>query len=188
MPADLFYFLSSLPALRWSEKPPMTYARFMAYCTDNLGGDYAKKLSGLQLLPDEAATSPLARQWLDFESYVRNTVAECRKAKLRGQKVTFTPHPTTHLSPGDSKRLEEIMAMASPLERENALDLFRWKYLDDLAAAHFYDVASLEIYTLKLLLLEKQSSRQLEAGQAAFSTLMEEGLKKARAVRTEENG
>lgn len=187
MPADLFYFLSSLPTLRWSEKPPMNHAEFLARCADNLGKEYAKRLTSLQLLPSEEATSPLALQWRDFESFVRNTVAELRKAKLRGQKVTFTPRPTTHLSPGDAKRLEEIMAQSSPLERENALDLFRWKYLDDLASAHFYDFASLEIYALKLLLLDKQASRQFEAGQAAFTTLMEEGLKKARTVRNEEN-
>ena len=186
MPADLFYFISSLPTLRWSEKAPLSYASFMEKCSENMGGDYAQKLAQLQLLPSDEPQSLIARQWLDFEALVRNTIAEFRKAKLRRQNVVFTRHETTHLSPGDSKRLEEIMAIASPLERENALDLFRWKFLDGLAAAHYYDDSLLEIYALKLLLLEKQASRQLAKGQEAFKVLMEAGLQKARDARSEE--
>ena len=185
MSADLFYFLSSLPTLRWSEKAPLTYAGFMESCSEKLGEEYAEKLAQLQLLPKEDATGQIARQWLDFEAFVRNTVGDLRKARMRGQSVIFTRHETTHLSPSDAKRLEEIMGMASPLERENALDLFRWKYLDGLASEHFYDFASLEIYALKLLLLEKQASRQFDQGQASFKTLMEEGLQKARDARKE---
>ena len=186
MPADLFYFISSLPTLRWSEKAPFSYAAFMEKCTENLGRDYAQKLAQLQLLPSDEPKSLIARQWLDFEAFVRNTVGEFRKAKLRRQNIVFTRHETSHLSPGDIKRLEEIMALHSPLERENALDLFRWKYLDDLAAAHFYDDSILEIYALKLLLLEKQASRQLARGQEAFKALTEAGLQKAQEVRREE--
>ena len=186
MPADLFYFISTLPTLRWSEKAPLSYANFMERCSENFGSDYAQKLAQLQLLPSEEPKSLVARQWLDFEAFVRNTVAEFRKAKLRRQNVVFTRHETSHLSPGDVKRIEEIMAIHSPLERENALDLFRWKYLDDLAAAHFYDDSLLEIYALKLLLLEKQASRQLAQGKEAFKAPMEDGLQKARDVRREE--
>lgn len=186
MPADLFYFISTLPTLRWSEKAPLSYANFMEKCAENMGGDYAQRLALLQLLPSEEPKSLIARQWLEFEAFVRNTVAEIRKAKLRRQNIVFTRHETSHLSPSDAKRIEEIMAIASPLERENALDLFRWKYLDDLAAAHFYDDSILEIYALKLLLLEKQASRQLAKGQEAFTVLMETGLQKARDVRREE--
>ena len=186
MPADLFYFISTLPTLRWSEKAPLSYANFLERCSENFGSDYAQKLAQLQLLPSEEPKSLVARQWLDFEAFVRNTVAEIRKAKLRRQNIVFTRHETSHLSPSDAKRLEEIMSIASPLERENALDLFRWKYLEELTSAHFYDDSILEIYALKLLLLEKQASRQLAKGQEAFKTLMEAGLQKARDVRREE--
>ena len=172
--------------MRWSEKAPLSYANFMERCAENLGDDYAQKLSLLQLLPSETPKSLISRQWLEFEAFVRNTVAEFRKTKLRRQNVVFTRHETSHLSPSDAKRIEEIMAINSPLERENALDLFRWKYLDDLAATHFYDDSLLEIYALKLLLLEKQASRQLVQGQKAFATLMETGLQKAREVRRED--
>ena len=186
MPADLFYFISSLPNLRWSEKAPLSYANFLERCSENFGSDYAQNLTRLQLLPSENPQSLIARQWLDFEAFLRNTVAEFRKAKLRRQNVVFTRHETSHLSPSDVKRIEEIMAIHSPLERENALDLFRWKYLEELTSAHFYDDSLLEIYALKLLLLEKQASRQLAKGQEAFTVLMEAGLQKAREVRHEE--
>ena len=185
MPADLFYFLSSLPTLRWNEKPPLTHAQFLERCEESLGKKYALLLGQLELLPNESARSTVARQWQDFEYFVRNTLAGLRKARLRVSNVLISHHESPHLSPGDSKRLEEIFAMPTPLERENALDAFRWSFLENLAANHYFDQGSLEIYSLKLKLLEKLASRELASGQAAFGSLMEAGLQKAREARRE---
>lgn len=187
MAADLFYFISSLPALSQGEKPSCTYQDFIARCSENFGDDIAKRLKALQLLPLKPVhnSSEVAVAWYEFEAFLRNTVAEIRKARLRGSQLNFTKRETPHLSPGDAKHIEDIMAMQSPLDRENALDVFRFHFLEELEAEHFFDIPALEIYAIKLLILEKQFSRQIERGSEEFTKLMEAGLQAARNVRTE---
>ena len=189
MAADLFYFISSLPTLRWGEKAPFTYRQFMDRCRVELGESASEKLSKLRLMPmdDQEKQSGIPSKWHEFEAFVRNTVADMRRARLRKGTAHFVRRDTSWLSPGDTKRIEDIMAIQSPLERENALDLFRWKYLDDISSSHFFDFSALEVYAIRLLLQEKQAFRQLEPGRTAFMSMIEDGLKKARERRVELN-
>lgn len=186
--ADFFYFLSSLPMLRWGEKPPMSYDRFMAQCRSLLGDELSDEIAALQLVPCEIrdGMSPVAKAWNGFETFLRNTVGGIRKNRMRKSNTVMTRHETDYISSLDAKRLEEILSNASPLERENALDNFRWKFLDGIALQHAYSRGAVEIYAIRLLLLEKQASRQYEAGRAAFDKLMNAGLEKALNVRTTE--
>ncbi len=186
--ADFFYFLSSLPMPRWGEKPPMSYDRFIALCRSQLGDKLSDEVAALQLVPCENrdGMSPVAEAWNRFETFLRNTVGGIRKSRMRKSKTVMTKHETDYLSSLDAKRIEEILSIASPLERENALDNFRWKFLDGIETQHAYSKGAVEIYALRLLLLEKQASRQYEAGRAAFDKLMNAGFEKALNVRTTE--
>lgn len=185
MPADLFYFISSLPTLRWGEKPPFSYEDFMAKCRTDLGADIADCLEKLRLVPldDVCHASDTGNLWHDFEAYIRNNVAEIRQVKLRRGASMFVHRNTPRLSPGDRKRVEEIMALQSPKERELALDKMRWQYLDELSAGHFFDIRALEVYTLRLLLQNKQTSWQPKAGRAVFTQILEKGFAQAREKR-----
>ncbi|MBQ7652709.1 MAG: hypothetical protein IJS15_17255 [Victivallales bacterium] len=186
--ADYFYFLSSLPMLRWGEKPPVSHERFLALCQELLGDELSSAIGSLQLLPDEArkSMSPVASAWHEFETFLRNTTGNIRRNRMRKSGAVMTIHETDYISAIEAKRIEEILAIASPLERENALDSLRWKFLDGLEAKHTYSKGAVEIYALRLLLLEKQASRQYETGKAAFDRLMEDGLEKAIKARTTE--
>ena len=188
--ADFFYFLSSLPTLRWGEKPPMAHDRFMAQCRELLGDKLADEIGALRLLPEAKrdGLSPVAAAWYDFETFLRNTTGAIRKNRVRKSNLVMTMHKTSHFSALDTKRIEEIMSMASPLERENALDGFRWSFLEGLSTQYAFSKGAAEIYAIKLLLLEKQESRQYEAGKTAFDKLMNAGFDKAVKVRTTEEG
>jgi len=185
MAKDLFYFISSLPSLRWGEKPAVGSRQFLDHCREELGEKPAAVLESLTLCPEGAqeGQTDVARRWSDYETFVRNTLAELRSAKTFKGQVAVKQRHTSHLSPSDVKRLEDVMAMTSPLERESALDQLRWTCLEEIGAGHYFDLGAIEVYVLKLMLLEKQSSRQLEAGRAAFQELMESGLSQARQAR-----
>ena len=186
--ADYFYFLSSLPMLRWGEKPPVSHERFITLCKELLGDELASEISSLQLLPDDAqkGMSPVVAAWHDFETFLRNTTGNIRKNRMRKANTVMTTHETPYLSAIEAKRIEEILSIASPLERENALDSLRWRFLDGLESQQTFGKAKVQIYALRLLLLEKQASRQYETGKAAFDKLMNAGLEKALNVRTTE--
>ena len=61
--SDLYYFLSSLPLLRWGEKPPMTYADFLFKCREALGEGKSDWLTQVSLTLDEAPKTALAAHW-----------------------------------------------------------------------------------------------------------------------------
>ena len=185
MTGDLFYFIAALPSLRWGERPPCTSASFLEKCREEFGAQACRCLEGLTLVPDTTRppATRIQAEWMDFEVFTRNTVADIRRMKLRRQGGPQQKRPTGILSPAWTKRIEEIMAMPSPAERENALDKFRWAYLEDLSSAHYFDFSLLELYLLKLLLLEKQASRNMEAGRKAFDSIMEKGLAGAEDAR-----
>lgn len=186
--ADFFYFMSSLPMLRWGEKPSISYGKFIDQCRSLLADGLASEIAELKLLPGDSTQgmSPVALAWHDFEVFLRNTVGAIRRNRMRKANAVLSIHGTGYLSSMDIRKLEEIMALQSPLERENALDLFRWRFLDGISGDFAYSRGAVEIYALRLLLLEKQTSRQYEAGKAAFDSMMEAGFQKALGARTTE--
>ena len=180
---DLNYYISSLPMLKWGEKPSTAYCDFMEQTRLLLGDDVAKRLSALQLVP-QRCDDAIGRAWAEFETFLRNVTSVARQAKLR-RAERFTAKETRFSSVLTEHRLQEIMQMPSALEREMQLDKVRWDFLEGLAVGHRADMAGLEIYALKLLLLEKIHSRQLQAGQELFSQMVDAGLKQAETARIE---
>ncbi|HQC53739.1 MAG TPA: DUF2764 family protein [Lentisphaeria bacterium] len=179
MPADLFYFISSLPALRWGEKPPLRYDAFLTACQEQLGPELTAQLKAISLIPGGQPASTTLAAWEDWETYLRNAIAESRAAKLRKNAAAWL-RAGNGLYPGDRKRLEDALNQPTPRDREQAIDLLRWQQLEHLAAMHQFDVAALELYTLKLLLSEKHAGRNLDAGKKAYQQLVEQGLNQAK--------
>ncbi|HOG49926.1 MAG TPA: DUF2764 family protein [Lentisphaeria bacterium] len=178
MIGDLFYFLSSLPLLRWGEKPPMSYADFLGKCREALGDGKADWLAKVSLTLDDAPTTALAARWQVKETFLRNVLAEIRASRRR-QNAERWLRPTPVLSSGERKRIENAMSQATTWRREEALDHLRWQYLDDLSVGYAFDTTTLEIYAMRLRLLEKQHSRQAEPGREAFAAIVTAGVEQA---------
>jgi TfoX/Sxy family transcriptional regulator of competence genes len=185
MPADLYYFISSLPSLRWGEKPSLGYEDFIAACEEWLGSKMSAHLKSLELMPATDGSKPQSKviaAWQDWEIYLRNAIAELRAAKLH-KKATEWLRDGAGLYPGDRKRLEDAFNQPTPRDRERAIDAMRWQQLEQLGAQHFFDVSTLELYTMKLLLSEKQVGRNLERGSKAYQELVEQGIEQAHEQR-----
>ena len=183
---DLNSFISSLPMLTWGEKPKLEYQAFIAQCQELLGKAVAERLARFQLTPSSGTpVDSIESSWREFETFLRNVTAQLRQAKIRRGGERYENHATRYFSVLSEHRLQEIMQAASPLERESQMDRIRWEYLDSLSVGHRADVEGLELYALRLLLLEKMHSRQLQEGQRLFSELVEIGLGEAEAHRQE---
>ena len=186
MAVDLFYYLSTLPYLRPGDPPPMGSAEFLARCRASLTPDLADAVAQAALLPSAKGNSTeTMRRWFAFETFLRNSVATIRLAKYQRSGLTFTPRDTNYLSPALRKQVEDALALSTPPERENALDMVRWRYLDEMESGHSFDQTLLEIYALRLLLLEKQASRNLKDGKSAFDAILQDGLNQAQANRVD---
>jgi hypothetical protein len=68
-------------------------------------------------------------------------------------------------------------AVRQAISNENALDAelsllsLKWKYLDEIAALHYFDVEALLSYAVKLQLLKRKSLFTKEEGNAEFKRL-----------------
>ena len=183
MSADLFYFMASLPALRLEGQASITCPRFLQQCRDLLDEKIADRLEKIFLTPDN--TEPVdetVAQWYAFEAYLRNTLAELRRVRLK-----LPPEDTGRKSREQlysyRKRIEDAMALTSPLARENTLDALRFAFLEELEVGHYFDLPKLELYFLKLLILDKRSSRKLPEGRSTFDKLLEAGFTQANEHR-----
>ena len=184
---DLNYFISSLPMLLWGEKPRLEYAAFISQCRELLDKSIAERVQHLQLLPgNEASQDTIATAWREFETFLRNVTSQIRQAKYRRGGERFENHATRYFSVLSEHRLQEIMQLTSPVERESQLDRIRWEFLDTLSVGHRADIEGLELYALRLMLLEKIHSRQLQAGKELFTEMVDAGLAEAEARRLEE--
>jgi len=184
---DLHYFASSLPMLVWGERPALTHAVFLSRCRELLNPAIVLQLEMCVLLPGGPGTDAVLRAWFEFETFLRNTTALMRQSKLKRGGERFVPHDTRFFSVMTEHRLQEVMQMNSPVERETQLDRVRWDFLEGLCVGHRADIEGLELYALKLLLLERIQSRRPEAGKARFSEMVDDGLAQAAGKRSEEN-
>ncbi len=186
MASDFFYFISSLPLLRFGEKSVLTYGTFLSRSMDCLSEPEVAVLDSLQLCPPPQAVSalPVIEQWYSEETYLRNLVAGYR-ARSRKQDSGRWQRDSSEYSAQLIKRIEEIMALPNAWEKEQALDLIRWQRLDELGAGHLFDFPTVIVYALRLLILEKRRRREEEAGSRFAAVLVEAGQEQAAKQRVD---
>lgn len=167
--AEYYYLVSSLPELAPEAEPSERMDAFMESCGDWLSVGEMAILSSLSLTPellsDETTemTDTIAL-WYDWETCLRNRIVRQRSGS--GQEMEMVLRYECDYYSEIESGVMEAWAQPDPKERERALDLLRWRYLDHLEGGHYFDFARLCIYKLKLMLREKWRFRQVEPGLA----------------------
>ena len=93
-------------------------------------------------------------KWITFDTALRNETARIRAGKRHIEAAIYL-RPDTY--PGPSLAPVVAAATLSPsfLEGEKVLDEARWKMLDELSIAHYFDLDALITYAYKLLILHR---------------------------------
>ena len=170
--------------LKRGEAPAISHRQLLESCRNMLSPHDADAIQALTLdVTGEPCSSTLctARQWRDFETLLRNTAAKIRGAKLH--RADVPQKPTDSISQYTRHQVEEAFALPSPAERESVIDTLRWQFLEGLEHDHLYDLDAIAIYALKLLLIERTASRNLEDGMKIHGQLVENGIQQAENVR-----
>lgn len=179
MMAEYYYLVSSLPFLRFSERPPLTYSQFLEQCEIWPGKEAFAQLQcarvDIENIPVEGIRNESLKQWILFENSLRNQLV-----KLRAQRLGVQPeaHMRRDLpwDPSVVARLSEVLKERSPFEAELALLEMRWQFLTHQEAGHYFDLDALVIYALKLQLLERSMRFDPEAGKRVLQKIIEENL------------
>lgn len=156
--ADFYpYLLSSLPSLQFGMKPPFSCEQFLEACHRFIP---EKDYQILRTLPQPEHYSERGRRhnfierWIRFDTSLRNEMVKVRAGRRHIDAESYL-RPVTY--PGSSPAPIVAAATVSPslLEGERVLDETRWKTLDELAKAHYFDLDALISYAYKLQILHR---------------------------------
>lgn len=178
-----YYLISSLPMLRFGDRPPMDSATFLAGAREHLDAGRMARLEAVSLVPDAVDLGEgVAAEWRAWETYVRNILVRHRAKSP--EAVHHWHRPEADVFPGIRRQVEEAVEYDNPLQREHALDELRWRMLDGLRPTHEFDFEALVLYRLQLLLAEKWSGRDSVAGMDSLNRLVDKLEEEAVSHRT----
>ncbi|MFA5287218.1 MAG: DUF2764 family protein [Candidatus Omnitrophota bacterium] len=151
------YLVSSLPTLVFGVKPPFSFEVFIQKCESLIPDKeigIIKRISsqGAFALQDEG--SEVLKKWKYFDINLRNELVKVRAARKKVDPLKYLRH--------DEYSDPQIVHIASLslrnhqiFEAERALDLERWRLLDELSFGRYFDFDTLIIYALKLNILDR---------------------------------
>jgi len=187
---NLFFSLvSSLPLLKMTEAPLVSYGKFMSDCTGSIDAKNLGLLRRFSLVPgvlpgqkpqDADQDSPdaleefirefpkgsLAREYLGFETALRHSAMKLRAAKL-GAAFAIPKPGHIFFDPEADRAVRAAFAAPNPVERERILDTARWAKLDELEAKNRtrFNFDTVCAYSIRIQIAEKWAART--AGNAA---------------------
>lgn len=179
-----YYLVASLPHLKFGAAPRLTPGEFLRRCAAQISPAHYRILAEVELFQAQPAKTGLALldRWHDRERTLRNALAVVRAKRLgvtaAGHLRDFRPDP----------RLAEIarhlLALDSPLAADEDLDRVRWRFLEDLAFGHHFDLETLVVYLLKLRILERRARFDPAVGAALLDRMLAQGAERGRDAFT----
>lgn len=144
-------------------------------CKDWLRADQLAILEATSLQPraDQPANALLSR-WTVFESGIRNELVRARAARLKKDAAPYLVLDNSGVEykvfAAIAEGTKAAVAESSPLSAEVVLNKLRWTYIEELGVGHFFDLEALQVYYLKLQILERRKQFARELGEERFST------------------
>ena len=181
--------VSSLPLLRMTDAPLVSYGKFMSDCEGMIDAKHLDLLRRFSLVPglrpgekpqDAAPDDPgaleafieefpegsLAREYLLFESALRHSAMKLRAAKL-GAAFSAPKPGHVFFDPEADRMVRAAFAAPNPVERERILDTARWNKLDELEVKNRtpFNFDTVCAYSIRIQIAEKWAARS--AGNSA---------------------
>jgi len=190
-----YYLVSQLPYLMFGQRPPMSSEAFRELARPLLSGQDAALLDLVSLdpqPPEDAGAGPsyadslppcgsdFIDQWREWERVLRLNLAKHRSVKTKREgAVTVDPPGFPVDAAGTAGKA--MLVEDSPLEGEVLLDRARWVAIEFFQGLDYFDRSIIYAYLLKLMILERHASFQVETGFAEYKSLYNAILESAAA-------
>ncbi len=155
------------------ESPPeMSVDEFLDICGEQLSArDFRILKRLLESTPDTVGGSAFANAWRDKETQLRNAIVKIRAARLQVNAEPFLKD-TEETATDATRAAEEAFNKKSPLDREMALDHFRWQQIEELAGFDPFTAKAVFAYGLKFKLAKRWSDMGREQGEKLTEDLL----------------
>ena len=184
-----FSLVSSLPILKMTEAPLVSYGKFMSDCEGMIDAKKLDLLRRFSLVPGvlpgqkphnaaqddpdaleafigEFPKGSLAQEYLRFETALRHSAMKIRAAKL-GPAFAAPKPGHVFFDPEADRMVRAAFSAPNPVERERILDTARWNKLDELEAKNLtrFNFDTVCAYSIRIQIAEKWTARN--AGNSA---------------------
>jgi hypothetical protein len=165
-----WYLVSSLPYLRFGEKPVISCSALLAACGSWLKEEELVVLRAAVENRDPASGC-VAANWWNGEVQLRNAVVRVR-AKNRSADASRFLLPHEGFSVSIERMVTDAFTRANPLELEADLDRARWVLADELALTAPYGFAGILAFAVKLRIAERWAGFDEEKGRNKVEELI----------------
>jgi hypothetical protein len=143
--------------LTFGAKLPFSFEAFIQKCRSLIPDEETEVIrrissQGAFSLEDEG--SEVLKKWKDFDIALRNELVKVRAARKKIDPLKYLRHDE-YFEPQIVHIASLSLRNPSIFDAEKALDLERWRLLDELSYGRYFDFDTLIIYALKLLILER---------------------------------
>lgn len=180
----LEYLMSSLPNLSFqnTNEAQQRVLRLLR----NYAGQAAEKWTPIEILDHEAQKFLPAAAFSLFQQIQLNHIHEADFRKTNSQVLSAFSAFMYELKkdlqarrqpPGEGEKksvnnqLEELIGEGTPLDKEIRIMQYQWDKLEDLSAGQFANFEALVTYKIKLMILLRWWSFQLDKGLANFNRM-----------------
>ncbi len=156
MGSAYYYFIASLPVISFDGKMPMSVETFRDDCRRLLSEKDHALVETIWATEETPATTgnDLLNIWNRFEHALRNELTWHRADRLNKDPLKYLRGPRT-LGILFADEVNRIFKMEDLWEAEKAINKMKWRFLEDLATGHYFDIEFLLIYALQLKLLAR---------------------------------
>jgi len=166
-----YYLVASLPGLIFSAPASFNRAVFLDECRRHLSPADMAELDALVGARRLEVSMRFSREWLNSEGQLRNAIARTRALRAGvDEKKYLKSHEGYRMDV--EAAVDDAYSRPNPMERELALDRFRWNLADELSAGDPFGLSAVLSYAVKLGINEHWQSLTPELGLQRFEELV----------------
>jgi hypothetical protein len=168
---NTYFLFASLPMVSLDDPPMLTVREFRERCATQLSATDMRLVDALLGPLPERHPHPFVRRWIDSETELRNALVKARAGRLGTDPE---PYLRGEASPGPEaeRAVAEAYTQKTPLDRERALDRYRWTQAESLGGFDPFAGRGFLAYALKLKLARRWAVIDREAGEKRAAELM----------------
>lgn len=166
-----YYLVASLPWLTFSLPARLTKKDFLDECRRQLRPVDMAELEALLDGRRADVKTDFSRGWLDGDTQLRNAIARQRAQRLGVEEKKFLKEQEGFRMDATAA-VNDAFSRANPLERELALDRYRWRLAEEMKASDIFGLSAVLAYGVMLSINEHWRSLTPELGKNRFEDLV----------------
>lgn len=164
--SNLVYLMTGLPSLTFGQVPPITMSEFYHDAKNQLSSAHFNMLESadLQAMDEKLVPSRISGLSTLFRE-IGHDLTEVRHARTQNRQPRLERLPLGTLT-------------GNPLEREKKILQYEWEELDTIEAGKTFTMTEVIVYKLKLQILIRLHSFNVEKGAQVLASIVNPSTKK----------